>query len=45
MLAMDGFDLLFEGLVFGGQLPLAIDILALDPQCFRTHGLDPSSAR
>lgn len=43
MLAMACFDLLFEGIVFGGQLELTIDILAINPQRYRTHRLEPGS--
>ena len=32
-----------EGLIFGGLLQLTIDVLAIKPQCCRTHGLDPGA--
>jgi len=43
MLPVDGFDLLLEGLLFGGLLQRTVDVLAIKPQCCRTHGLDPGA--
>jgi hypothetical protein len=44
ILMMDGFDLPFERVVFGGQLELTIDVLAVNSQGFSTHQLEPGAA-
>ncbi|MDA1330291.1 MAG: hypothetical protein O3B43_04395 [Chloroflexi bacterium] len=44
MLPMQRFDLLLKGLIFGGLLPGAVDVLAVDAQGLGASRLDPSPA-